>query len=129
VLPAPRFAGRLLYNFLKQLRLSSIDFKMRNTFTAVGAALLASTANAQLYPGLSKLNHTCQLQKPLLSCPSQNASDVDSCCVETFGGLVLSTQFWDTYTGLESQGQVLPKDTWSLHGLYVTLNRVPRDVA
>jgi ribonuclease T2 len=102
---------------------------MRNTFTAVGAALLASTANAQLYPGLSKLNHTCQLQKPLLSCPSQNASDVDSCCVETFGGLVLSTQFWDTYTGLESQGQVLPKDTWSLHGLYVTLNRVPCDVA
>jgi hypothetical protein len=32
---------------------------------------------------------------------------------------VLSTQFWSTYTGLESQGQVLPKDTWSLHGLYV----------
>lgn len=88
---------------------------MRNSFTA--AALLAATANAQLYPGQSKLNHTCQLQSPLLSCPSQNITDVDSCCVETFGGLVLSTQFWSTYTGLESSGQVLPKDTWSLHGL------------
>ncbi|KAJ4344917.1 hypothetical protein N0V95_006117 [Ascochyta clinopodiicola] len=91
---------------------------MRGTYTAAGVALLASSANAQLYPGLSKLNHTCQLQKPLLSCPSQNASNVDSCCTETFGGLVLSTQFWDTYTGLEAQGQVLPKDTWSLHGLW-----------
>ena len=90
---------------------------MRGSFTA--AALLAGAANAQLYPGQSKLNHTCQLQNPLLSCPSQNATDVDSCCVETFGGLVLSTQFWSTYTGLESQSQLLPKDTWSLHGLYV----------
>ena len=95
---------------------------MRGTFTA--AALLAGAANAQLYPGQSKLNHTCQLQKPLLSCPSQNVTDVDSCCVETFGGLVLSTQFWSTYTGLESQGQILPKDTWSLHGLYVTHNSI-----
>jgi ribonuclease T2 len=42
----------------------------------------------------------------------------DSCCTETFSGLVLSTQYWDTYTGLESQGQVLPKNTWTLHGLW-----------
>jgi ribonuclease T2 len=86
--------------------------------TAGAAALLATTANAQLYPNQSPLNHTCQLQQPLLSCPPQDPSKVDSCCVETFGGLVLSTQFWDTYTGLESSGQVLPKDTWSLHGLW-----------
>lgn len=38
---------------------------------------------------------------------------------------MLSTQFWSTYTGLESQGQVLPKDTWSLHGLYVAHNSIP----
>jgi ribonuclease T2 len=84
-----------------------------------GAALLASAASAQLYPGQSKLNHTCQLQSPLLSCPSSDPSKVDSCCVETFGGLVLSTQFWNTYTGGEAQGQLLPTDTWTLHGLWV----------
>lgn len=33
-------------------------------------------------------------------------------------GLVLSTQFWSTYTGLESQGQLLPANTWTLHGLW-----------
>jgi ribonuclease T2 len=42
----------------------------------------------------------------------------DSCCTETYGGLVLATQFWSTYTGLESAGQVLPKDSWTLHGLW-----------
>jgi ribonuclease T2 len=31
---------------------------------------------------------------------------------------VLSTQYWDTHTGLEAQGQVLPRDTWTLHGLW-----------
>jgi hypothetical protein len=31
---------------------------------------------------------------------------------------VLSTQFWDTYTGYESSGQLLPKDSWTLHGLW-----------
>lgn len=92
---------------------------MRAVLRNAAAALLAQTAAAQLYPNQSPLNHTCQLQAPLLSCPSQDPSNVDSCCVETFGGLVLSTQFWDTYTGLESQGQLLPRDTWSLHGLYV----------
>ncbi|ROW16644.1 hypothetical protein VPNG_01558 [Cytospora leucostoma] len=64
-------------------------------------------------------NHTCQLQEPLLSCSAgAQASLVDSCCVETYGGLVLATQYWDIYTGLESQGQVLPKDSWTLHGLW-----------
>ena len=82
------------------------------------AVVLASTASAQLYPDQSPYNHTCELQNPLLSCPPQNPSLVDSCCVETFGGLVLSTQFWSTYTGGESAGQLLPQDTWTLHGLW-----------
>lgn len=30
----------------------------------------------------------------------------------------MSTQFWSTYTGLESVGQVLPKESWTLHGLW-----------
>lgn len=31
---------------------------------------------------------------------------------------MLSTQFWDTYTGLEKEGQLLPKNSWTLHGLW-----------
>lgn len=45
-------------------------------------------------------------------------NDVDSCCSETKGGLILATQFWDTYTGLEESGQLLPKHSWTLHGLW-----------
>jgi hypothetical protein len=45
-------------------------------------------------------------------------SSVDSCCSETFGSLLLATQFWDTYTGLEDKGQLLPPDAWNLHGLW-----------
>ncbi|KAH4934847.1 hypothetical protein HBI79_078060 [Parastagonospora nodorum] len=90
---------------------------MHASFPIVGAvALLARSTSAQLYPGQSNLNHTCQLQQPLLSCPSSDPSKVDSCCVETFGGLVLSTQFWNTNSG--GSGQLLPKDTFTLHGLW-----------
>lgn len=91
---------------------------MPSKTTTAALALLATTASAQLYPGQSNLNHTCLLQKPLLSCPEQDPTVVDSCCVETFGGLLLSTQFWSTYTGGESSGQFLPTDTWTLHGLW-----------
>ena len=93
---------------------------MRTTLGA--AALLAIPTSAQLYPDQSPLNHTCQLQTPLLSCPSQDPSKVDSCCVETFGGLLLTTQFWNTYTGGEAEGQLLPKDTFTLHGLWYVLS-------
>jgi ribonuclease T2 len=82
-------------------------------------ALLTQQAAAGLYPGLSTANHTCSLVTPLLS-SSEGAKPglVDTCCAETYGGLVLSTQYWDTYTGFESEGQLLPRDTWSLHGLW-----------
>jgi ribonuclease T2 len=73
---------------------------------------------SQLYPGTSNLNHTCAIQPALLSCPPQNPLDVDTCCTETFGGLLLSTQFWSTYTGLEDEGQLLPPQQWTLHGLW-----------
>lgn len=92
-------------------------------------------AHASLYPGQSNLNHTCQLREftsqssgnlsdnkpetPFLSCFTNAYPNItDSCCTETYGGLVVSTQFWSTYTGLESKGQVLPKNSWSLHGLW-----------
>ena len=55
----------------------------------------------------------------MLSCSSRASPlSVDSCCAETFGGLFLSTQFWSTYTGLESEGQLLPANDWTLHGLW-----------
>ncbi|KAI9744780.1 MAG: hypothetical protein M1818_001705 [Claussenomyces sp. TS43310] len=85
--------------------------------TLSGAALLP-VALASLY-GESDLNHTCQLLPNYRSCsPKAQPNFTDSCCTETYGGLVLGTQFWDTYTGLESQGQKLPRDSWTLHGLW-----------
>jgi hypothetical protein len=103
------------------------------TLTILGSVLFG-VSHGSLY-GESSLNHTCQLrllhpplqvpcshrplETPYLSCSKEAfPNKTDSCCTETFGGLVLSTQFWDTYTGLESQGQVLPKNTWTLHGLW-----------
>ncbi|KAF2498309.1 ribonuclease T2 family protein [Lophium mytilinum] len=90
---------------------------MRSQFVFSGALLLAP-AIASLY-GESNLNHTCLFSKPLLSCsPGAIPSEVDTCCVETFGGLLLQTQIWSSYTGFESEGQVLPKNSWTVHGLW-----------
>jgi ribonuclease T2 len=90
---------------------------MKTTITI--AAAFAATASAALYSGESKLNHTCALVPDYLSCSANaNHTTVDSCCVETFGGLFLQTQFWDVYTGYESQGQLLPSDSWTIHGLW-----------
>ncbi|KAF9460114.1 ribonuclease T2, partial [Collybia nuda] len=65
------------------------------------------------YPNIS----SCLLEPFIYSC--QNASNiVNSCCSPTPGGLVLQTQFWNTYTGLEKEGQKLPKGSWTIHGLW-----------
>ncbi|KAE9969920.1 hypothetical protein EG328_006601 [Venturia inaequalis] len=90
--------------------------------TTLSGAVLAGISTASLY-GYSNLNHSCVLNPQLLSCSTPllaaNASRVyDACCSETYGGLLLSTQFWNTYTGLESQGQKLPANQWTLHGLW-----------
>ncbi|EMC93952.1 hypothetical protein BAUCODRAFT_215932 [Baudoinia panamericana UAMH 10762] len=88
------------------------------SYTVAAIAAITATAAASLY-NETTTNHTCVLQPNVLSCSAQaNPRSVDSCCAETFGGLFLSTQYWDTYTGLESQGQVLPLNTWTLHGLW-----------
>ena len=89
-----------------------------NTFAST-VALLA-TASASLY-GESNVNHTCIIQPDYnyLSCSAQaSLPSVDSCCVETYGGLLLQTQYWDTYTGYETQGQLLPESSWTIHGLW-----------
>lgn len=87
--------------------------------TITASALTAASASAQLYPGQSNENHSCVIVPDYQSCsPQANPLTVDSCCVETFGGLVLLTQFWDVYTGLESEGQLLPEVNWTIHGLW-----------
>ncbi|KAF1810037.1 ribonuclease T2 [Eremomyces bilateralis CBS 781.70] len=91
---------------------------MKFVYLAIGASI-AEVANAALYENTTSANHTCSIQTPYLSCSTNaNPGLVDSCCVETFGGLVMGTQFWDTYTGLESKGQLLPERSWTIHGLW-----------
>lgn len=64
-------------------------------------------------------NHTCVLDPQYESCSTQaTPENVNTCCVETFGGLLLQTQFWTIYTGLEDEGQLLPASSWGIHGLW-----------
>jgi ribonuclease T2 len=66
---------------------------MKTSGAAFAAVLaVAPAAQASLY-GQSKDNHTCVLVPDYQSCSAKAKPDlVDSCCVETFGGLVLQTQ-------------------------------------
>ncbi|EIM92241.1 ribonuclease T2 [Stereum hirsutum FP-91666 SS1] len=65
------------------------------------------------YPNIS----ACASQPFTFSC--ENTTTIENtCCSPTPGGLVLQTQFWDTYTGYEEEGQLLPKGSWTIHGLW-----------
>lgn len=89
-------------------------------------AALCSAANAEYldlalrhsivpntYPNIS----SCASQPFTFSC--ENTTTIENtCCSPTPGGLVLQTQFWDTYTGYEEEGQLLPKGSWTIHGLW-----------
>lgn len=63
-------------------------------------------------------NITACASEPLTYSCENTAPIKNTCCSPTPGGLVLQTQFWSTYTGLESKGQKLPKDSWTIHGLW-----------
>lgn len=86
-------------------------------------ALLAAPSLASLSGFKFTLPNTlpqiasCLSQPATYSCENTTVIQ-NTCCSPTPGGLVLSTQFWDTYTGLERQGQLLPKNSWTLHGLW-----------
>ncbi|CAL1694058.1 unnamed protein product [Somion occarium] len=58
------------------------------------------------------------LTEPLTYSCENTTTIKDTCCSPTPGGLVLQTQFWSTYTGLERKGQLLPKGSWTIHGLW-----------
>jgi len=59
----------------------------------------------------------CVNQPLEFSCENTTAIQ-NTCCSPTPGGLVLQTQFWSIWTGLEKQGQLLPKGSWTIHGLW-----------
>ncbi|GIZ47561.1 hypothetical protein CKM354_001064900 [Cercospora kikuchii] len=86
---------------------------MRST-SLVAIAAAFTTASASTLYDISNENHTCVLDPAYLSCSaSANPKNVDTCCVETFGGLVLLTQFWNVYAD-----KPIPQNTWTLHGLW-----------
>jgi len=61
----------------------------------------------------------CVNEPLVFSCENTTAiQNFNTCCSPTPGGLVLQTQFWDTNTGLECDGQLLPKNSWTIHGLW-----------
>ncbi|KAG2155619.1 ribonuclease T2 [Suillus clintonianus] len=72
-----------------------------------------STQNLLTYPNIE----ACVGLPVQYSCENTTVL-ANSCCNVAQGGLVLQTQFWSTYTGLESQGQLLPQGSWTIHGLW-----------
>ncbi|KAA1468026.1 ribonuclease T2 [Dentipellis sp. KUC8613] len=89
-------------------------------YLTVLAASSVANAGQTLLSGLPNTfpNITACVNEPLVfSCENTTAIQ-NTCCSPTPGGLVLQTQFWDTYTGLEKHGQLLPKNSWTIHGLW-----------
>lgn len=68
-------------------------------------------------PNTSPNLTACVDQPSFFSCENSTAIK-NTCCSPTPGGLVLQTQFWSTWTGLEKKGQKLPKGSWTIHGLW-----------
>ncbi|KIK70755.1 hypothetical protein GYMLUDRAFT_235173 [Collybiopsis luxurians FD-317 M1] len=62
-------------------------------------------------------NLTACFEPPTYSCENVTAIK-NTCCSPTPGGLLLQTQFWNTRTGLEDKGQLLPEGSWTIHGLW-----------
>jgi len=78
---------------------------------ATGVAAFANPALGPTYPDFLQ----CIRSPPSFSC--ENKTEVNACCLPT-QGLVLATQFWDTYSGREEHGQYLPMQSWTIHGLW-----------
>ncbi|KAF8167680.1 ribonuclease T2-like protein [Crassisporium funariophilum] len=72
-----------------------------------------SSSVPNTFPDIS----ACISEPRIFSCENTTAIQ-NTCCSPTPGGLVLQTQFWSTWTGLEKKGQKLPKGSWTIHGLW-----------
>ncbi|KAF8078845.1 ribonuclease T2 [Lyophyllum atratum] len=68
-------------------------------------------------PNTSPSLSSCASEQAVFSCENSTPNQ-NTCCSPTPGGLVLATQFWSTYTGLEKKKQKLPKGSWTIHGLW-----------
>jgi ribonuclease T2 len=74
----------------------------------------ATCTLSSLYPNIQ----SC-VDLPLQYSCENTTAFTNPCCNVVKGGLVLQTQFWDTYTGLERFGQMLPQGSWGIHGLWL----------
>lgn len=78
------------------------------TDSTLFVGLVHATCNlSHLYPSIEAcvelpLQHSCE----------NTTVFTNSCCNVVKGGLVLQTQYWDTYTSLERFGQLLPQGSW-----------------
>ncbi|KAG6123068.1 hypothetical protein E4U14_000020 [Claviceps sp. LM454 group G7] len=88
---------------------------MRRTYVPICMALCVVLAHG----ATPALDH-CASINPVLSCSCSATPRKagDTCCTETYGGLLVATQLWSTFTGRESEGQVYAKNSWSIHGLW-----------
>lgn len=78
---------------------------------------VAGIPESRKFPDTFPAILSCASQPSVYSC--ENTTPItNTCCSPTPGGLVLATQFWSTYTGLEDKGQKLPKGAWTIHGLW-----------
>ncbi|KAM0790461.1 hypothetical protein ACM66B_003338 [Microbotryomycetes sp. NB124-2] len=83
--------------------------------TLVNALTIRQTPVPFTYPSLK----ACPSTNLSVQCSCENKTTIENtCCSPTPGGLVLATQFWNTYTNRESEGQFLPARHWGIHGLW-----------
>lgn len=90
----------------------------RNMLIVTSALLFVGMVHATgplspLYPNIQ----AC-VDLPLQYSCENTTTFTNLCCNVVKGGLVLQTQYWDTYTGLERSGQLLPEGSWGIHGLW-----------
>jgi ribonuclease T2 len=88
-------------------------FALLAGFSALSVSLATRDAFFSTHPSLA----SCSSQPSFFSCENTTVIE-NTCCSPTPGGLVLQTQFWFTYTGLENDGQLLPEESWTIHGLW-----------
>jgi len=87
------------------------------TLLVSAVSAVPDTTSLSLVPNTFPNITACLSQPSVFSC--ENTTQIaNTCCSPTPGGLVLQTQFWSTWTGLEKQGQKLPKGSWTIHGLW-----------
>ena len=115
----PTNAGAPLPNVVPAFSYCPATMDYRNLLLALAAvAPLSVSAQIGHSPFNTRPNLTaCAREPPVFSCENTTAF-ANSCCNVAKGGLVLQTQFWDTYTGYEEEGQLLPENSWTIHGLW-----------